>query len=110
MLSSERHFLVPTGRFPARALWCLARPARSAVKLSDIKSGTLNLIDLNLNGLLDDPSGFAISGLTSDALLGHSVSDAGDVNGDGFDDLILGAYGLIPTVRLPAQALWYLAR
>ena len=62
------------------------------VELSDIKSGTLNLIDLNLNGLLDDPSGFEISGLTSDALLGHSVSDAGDVNGDGFDDLIIGAH------------------
>ena len=68
----------------------------SAVKLSDIKSGIFNANDLNLNGLLDDPSGFAVSGLTSDALLGHSVSDAGDVNGDGFDDLILGAYNSDP--------------
>jgi hypothetical protein len=68
----------------------------SAVKLSDIKSGIFNTNDLNLNGLLDDPSGFAVSGLTSDALLGHSVSDAGDLNGDGFDDLILGAYNSDP--------------
>ena len=37
----------------------------SAVKLSDIKSGIFNANDLNLNGLLDDPSGFAVSGLTS---------------------------------------------
>ena len=41
---------------------------------------------------LNGSNGFVINGLNSnDYLLGTSVSDAGDINGDGIDDLILGA-------------------
>ncbi|MCA9136758.1 MAG: DVUA0089 family protein, partial [Planctomycetales bacterium] len=37
--------------------------------------------------------GTTILGVDSSDLAGVSVSDAGDVNGDGFDDLLIGAYG-----------------
>jgi Ca2+-binding RTX toxin-like protein len=38
-------------------------------------------------------AGFIIQGDTSGDWVGHSVSSAGDVNGDGYDDLIVGAPG-----------------
>nr|NKB46770.1 hypothetical protein [Legionellales bacterium] len=44
---------------------------------------TLNLADL------DGTNGFIISGTNSDDRIGEVVSAAGDVNGDGFDDLIM---------------------
>jgi len=40
---------------------------------------------------LDGSNGFAIDGENAVDRLGQSVSGAGDVNGDGFDDLIIGA-------------------
>jgi len=46
---------------------------------------TFNLSTLN------GSNGFAINGITADDWSGSSVSSAGDVNGDGFDDLIIGA-------------------
>ncbi|MEG4405842.1 cadherin-like domain-containing protein [Microcoleus sp. MON2_D5] len=46
---------------------------------------TFNLSDLN------GSNGFAINGIAADDRSGLSVSNAGDVNGDGFDDLIIGA-------------------
>ena len=39
----------------------------------------------------DNTSGFIIKGLNEGDFFGHTVSDAGDVNGDGLDDLIIGA-------------------
>ena len=41
---------------------------------------------------LDGTNGFVLTGIDSDDLSGSSVSGAGDVNGDGVDDLIIGAY------------------
>ncbi|WP_392535924.1 beta strand repeat-containing protein [Nostoc sp. C117] len=47
----------------------------------------LNLSDLN------GSNGFTINGINTYDKSGRSVSSAGDINGDGFDDLIIGAYG-----------------
>ena len=41
--------------------------------------------------LLDPASGFKLSGVADDDFAGYSASAAGDVNGDGFDDVIIGA-------------------
>ena len=43
--------------------------------------------------VLDGSNGFVINGIDAVDLSGYSVSSAGDVNGDGFDDLIIGAPG-----------------
>ncbi len=40
---------------------------------------------------LDGISGFKLSGVADSDFAGRSISAAGDVNGDGFDDLIIGA-------------------
>ena len=45
---------------------------------------------------LTGPNGFQITGEAAGDQSGFSVSDAGDVNGDGIDDLIVGAYGAGP--------------
>ena len=46
---------------------------------------------INLNDIANGMGGFAINGMTADDFSGHSVSAAGDVNGDGLADLIVGA-------------------
>ena len=45
---------------------------------------------------LDGSNGFALNGSNDRDNAGRSVSGAGDVNGDGFDDVIVGAYGAEP--------------
>ncbi len=40
---------------------------------------------------LDGSNGFRLDGVSEDDFTGNSVSNAGDVNGDGFDDVIVGA-------------------
>ena len=46
--------------------------------------------DLDL-GALDGTTGFRLEGAAADDQSGSSVASAGDVNGDGYDDLIVGA-------------------
>ncbi|EDX84665.1 FG-GAP repeat domain protein [Synechococcus sp. PCC 7335] len=58
---------------------------------SDVGFGS----DLNFSGLsvsLDGSNGFKLDGIDENDRSGHSVSNAGDVNGDGIDDIIIGAY------------------
>ncbi|WP_442936888.1 beta strand repeat-containing protein [Nostoc sp.] len=45
---------------------------------------------------LNGTNGFAINGINANDFLGRSVSSAGDINGDGIDDLIIGASGASP--------------
>ena len=45
---------------------------------------------------LDGSNGFKLSGVAAGDLSGCSVASAGDVNGDGFADLIVGAPGADP--------------
>jgi Ca2+-binding RTX toxin-like protein len=45
---------------------------------------------------LDGNNGFTINAIAAGDELGGSVSAAGDVNGDGIDDLIIGAFGADP--------------
>ena len=47
-------------------------------------------------GLLNGTNGFRLDGVDAGDRSGASVAAAGDVNGDGFDDLIIGAYGADP--------------
>ncbi|BAZ47897.1 putative outer membrane adhesin [Nostoc sp. NIES-4103] len=49
--------------------------------------------DLNILSSLDGSNGFVINGINADEGLGNFVSSAGDINGDGFDDLIIGTVG-----------------
>lgn len=52
---------------------------------------------------LDGSNGFAINGIGSVDVAGGSVSDAGDVNGDGLDDLLIGARVANPDVYPSGQ-------
>ena len=45
---------------------------------------------------LNGSNGFVINGIDTSDFSGRSVSGAGDINGDGLDDLIIGAFGADP--------------
>ncbi|MEQ9535088.1 MAG: integrin alpha, partial [Deltaproteobacteria bacterium] len=54
------------------------------------QNSSLNLADLN------GSNGFAVNGIEDHDFSGFSVSDAGDINNDGIDDLIIGAHHANP--------------
>eukprot|EP01032_Pedospumella_encystans_P039229 gene39229-biopygen21915 len=52
-------------------------------------------------------TGFRILAVAGYDLCGHSVSKAGDVNGDGVDDIIIGAYAADPSVARANAGISY---
>lgn len=60
------------------------------------KDGSLNLSEL------DGSNGFVINGIDTNDFSGYSVSEAGDVNKDGVNDLIIGARDADPNDKLGA--------
>jgi len=61
-------------------------------KLSNIVNITEYPETESISGLLNSPD-WTITGAESGALLGWAVDGAGDVNGDGYADVIIGAHG-----------------
>ena len=59
-------------------------------------AGGMSVADAVELGALDGLNGFAIEGMATNEQLGKSVNGAGDVNGDGIDDVILYARGADP--------------
>ena len=70
-------------------------------------SGFAANIDLSS---LDGTTGFKLSGAAAGDTSGWSVASAGDVNGDGFADLIVGANGPTRPAPIPVRATWCSAR
>ncbi len=59
---------------------------------SDSLASVIELSTVIPSGGATVTTGFVLSGITADDYSGLSVSSAGDINGDGFDDIIIGAY------------------
>ncbi|AUB37794.1 Ca2+-binding protein, RTX toxin-related [Nostoc flagelliforme CCNUN1] len=78
--------------------------------ISDRSFTSTASVNLTINGVNDPPTlisafnlsdlngsnGFVLNGIDERDFSGYSVSNAGDFNGDGFDDLIIGANGADP--------------
>ncbi len=71
------------------------RAGESYVVFGATNVGTGGSIELSsLNGT----NGFVLNGIDPNDLSGRSVSSAGDINGDGIDDLIIGASSAGPSI------------
>jgi len=68
-----------------------ARSGSSYVLFGGSGVGSTGVIELSGLGA---PAGFAINGVAANDFSGASVSGAGDIDGDGVDDLLIGAYGV----------------
>ena len=55
-------------------------------------------------GTLNGSDGFRLNGAAAGDYAGYSVSGASDVNGDGFADLLIGAFGADPNGSLSGAA------
>ncbi|GAB5496953.1 MAG: integrin alpha [Phycisphaerales bacterium] len=69
------------------------RAGESYIVFGSESAGSSGALDLSS---LDGTNGFVLNGLFRGDYSGFSVSTAGDVNGDGLDDVIIGAYHAWP--------------
>jgi hypothetical protein len=75
-----------------------ADPNGSASGASYVVFGQASGFAANLDlSSLDGSNGFKLSGVVADDQSGISIASAGDVNGDGFADVLVGAYRADPT-------------
>ncbi len=70
---------------------------------AQIQAGTVSVFHGSAAGVLQTVAR-VLEGVAANDLFGCSVAHAGDVNGDGFGDLIVGAYQAAPGGRLDAGA------
>ncbi|CAB5505885.1 hypothetical protein formerly called flagellar hook-length control protein FliK, partial [Bathymodiolus thermophilus thioautotrophic gill symbiont] len=73
--------------------------ATSDAGKSYVVFGKTNESAVNLSVIAANTGGFVINGENADNWSGYSVSSAGDVNGDGLDDLIVGAFYADPNSK-----------
>ncbi len=73
----------------------LVKPTHSSIEPLEARIAPAFAAVLELSALTG-ANGFTINGVAADDYSGFSVSGAGDINGDGIDDLIIGAYGADP--------------
>jgi hypothetical protein len=71
-------------------------PARTDAGKSYVVFGKATVTSVSLSTIASGTGGFVIDGVALNDDSGRSVSGAGDVNGDGLDDLIVGAPGADP--------------
>ncbi|MBN3921969.1 MAG: FG-GAP repeat protein, partial [Nostoc sp. NMS4] len=76
------------------------RSGQSYVVFGSKKRFAANFDLSTLNGT----NGFTINGINSGDFSGTSVSNAGDINGDGIDDVIIGASGASPNGEQSGQS------
>jgi hypothetical protein len=67
---------------------------------------TSGWVDIHLASFTSGSAGFWIYGAAAGDLCGYSVSGAGDVNGDGVDDVIVGAISAQPSSRTDSGAAY----
>jgi hypothetical protein len=82
----------------------LARTNAGAVYVLFGKQSGFATVDLN--GFPAEGAGFIIQGAAAGDYAGYSVAGAGDVNGDGYGDLIVGARGADPLSRTGGGAAY----
>ena len=70
--------------------------ANSSSGASYVVFGKADGSAVELSDIATDNNGFVLNGVTMDDQSGISVSGAGDVNGDGLDDIIIGANQAAP--------------
>jgi hypothetical protein len=84
----------------------LAIAGKSDAGKSYVIFGKTDSTAINLSAIASGTRGFVINGEDVNDISGNSVSTAGDINGDGLNDLIVGARGRSTTGEFRAGKLY----